>query len=502
MKITLSWLFFIVLGFPQLAPAQSPVSIRWVLPLNQEITPMGKADQNFLHYRQSGKVYRIDRQGKKEPLADYDSISFVGGSVWQVWSDGLTGIWHSGRGELIPPVYDRALPAPGDSLYWAFSVSKYGMWCVVNDFNKVLVPWGGNASSKIKILGDTILEYPAKGGAQYYGQNGTRLSAEQVAWAQKPEFKRLSSDSYQYTSWDGGKPTQHSFQGAEPFENGLAAVRKDTLWGFIKPDGSWQIKPAFQLAKSFNSAGHAIVKKGNKYGVIRRDGSVVMAPKYGFLKAFNAALYETKDGDKLGLCDTSGVVVLPPGDYGGFVEAGSQAFGAKLPSRIQLFRNDGTEIPLDSVAECRGNQHAAPFWATVEKLDANKRKKRYTGLLSPEGQWLIPPVLTGYTETAKHFLFAANQVSDPKALPGVTAETGGNSRKLIFNREGKAALNFSVDVNSPGDNPVCIFKHNQRFGLVSPLGLLLQPEYEEINALGYGWYAVRNGQRWGVVCWE
>ncbi len=44
------------------------------------------------------------------------------------------------------------------------------------------------------------------------------------------------------------------------FKDGFAAVANDEAWGYIRPDGSWLVKPAYEAAKTFNE-GFAAIRK-------------------------------------------------------------------------------------------------------------------------------------------------------------------------------------------------------------------------------------------------
>jgi hypothetical protein len=75
------------------------------------------------------------------------------------------------------------------------------------------------------------------------------------------------------------------FEVAEPFSEGLAAVRIDGLFGFINHQGDIVIAPRFQAASSF-SDGYAEVRIGNASGAIDRSGQLVVPAKFKRLLHF------------------------------------------------------------------------------------------------------------------------------------------------------------------------------------------------------------------------
>ena len=69
------------------------------------------------------------------------------------------------------------------------------------------------------------------------------------------------------------------FEVAQPFSEGLAAVRIDGLFGFINPRGEIVVSPRFQSASSF-SGGYAEVRIDNASGAIDRSGRLVVPAQF------------------------------------------------------------------------------------------------------------------------------------------------------------------------------------------------------------------------------
>lgn len=72
---------------------------------------------------------------------------------------------------------------------------------------------------------------------------------------------------------------------AWPFSEGFASVESDSKWGFIKPDGSWQIEPKFdELEEFLNFEGVdesiAPAKLDGMWGFIKPDGSWFIKPTF------------------------------------------------------------------------------------------------------------------------------------------------------------------------------------------------------------------------------
>lgn len=490
--------FILALQLSFFASAQSQESrLQWLLPLEAEGVPVGVPGERVFHYVKQGQLYRVSDQGEAKAMP-YDSVSHRGGKYWMIQKGRLSGIWHDDLGEIIPPVYENiAIADARNDRCWAFRVGKYGMAAIVNEKNKLIQPWATPGYDNLRLIGDTILEYKKGYQIEYLSQKGNRLRESAVTWMKAPEFKRLAADKYLYTHTRSGKVVADTFSNAGVFSKGLAAVAVGNQWGYISEDGVRRIKPQFQAAGPFDESGFAVVKSKEMYGLIRRSGQAAFAPKFVFLKPMAAGLYEFKEGDRIGLCDTTGAIILPAGAYSALAPAGNSAFSARFPNnKIELYDRTGTRIAIDSLVECRGEPDGEVFIA-VRQQDRNTK---VSGLANSKGQWVVPPVFTGMLLQYQHFILTQGKVLRPEALSGVSVDQVQTSQRIVFNREGKAALNFSVNnFLSVKDSRVAIFELNKLYGLVTPEGMLLEPAYNSIQSMGNGWFYVKRDGRWGVL---
>ena len=82
-----------------------------------------------------------------------------------------------------------------------------------------------------------------------------------------------------YADSNGAHVIPRRFEKARAFRHGLAAVRLDTLWGFIKPSGELAIKPQFLSVGDFHGA-RAEVTSNDGIGVIDRAGTFTIPPRF------------------------------------------------------------------------------------------------------------------------------------------------------------------------------------------------------------------------------
>ncbi|MBO5408486.1 MAG: WG repeat-containing protein [Clostridia bacterium] len=125
---------------------------------------------------------------------------------------------------------------------------------------------------------------------------------------------------FSYIDMTGERITEELFDGAEPFSQGLAAVKTNGKWGYINKNGTLVIPPQFDDADHF-CEGLAAVSVDGKYGYINQKGEFVVIPQFDYAHSFSEglALVENEQynsdnircGSKYGYLDKNGEVVIP-----------------------------------------------------------------------------------------------------------------------------------------------------------------------------------------------
>ena len=82
---------------------------------------------------------------------------------------------------------------------------------------------------------------------------------------------------------------QLRFTYATPFtDDGIAIVKINGKYGYIKTNGKWIIKPKFAFAEHFaNGLARVKIRKNGKYGFIKNNGKWAIKPRYKFSKIIN-----------------------------------------------------------------------------------------------------------------------------------------------------------------------------------------------------------------------
>jgi WG containing repeat len=492
--------FFLALT-PLALPAQK---LAWIINPEEGLRPMGKPSSSGLAFVEKNILKLANEKGERQPIS-FDSISNLGGGWWEVWKSGLKGLWTPEKGSVIPCVYDYVQPVLIQSDCWAFAVSKYGMKAVVNDRNRLILPWRSESYSGYAFINDTLLEYISKKGYNftnmgYTSRSGTEVK-EQMALAQKKgHLKRIAADKYAFSTVEKGKILRDTFAAASEFVDDIAIVKKDSLFGYLRRDGSWLVKPAFQVLSPFDRGGRAVAKQKGKFGIFNRKGAWVAAARFETLKPLNGVLYEYKEAQKTGLIDSLGNILLPAGNYQTLLTAGTGSFGVRIADSILVYNYAGKPLPLPGVRT----------YVPGGDLFLVGIRKRASGGVGPElkgvaysasGDWLLFPVFAGLLNLYDCFILAETHTVAGSTIAGIEKNIPG--KYMVFNRKGVSLLPEVLD-EAPkiGKEPYFVFKVKNKFGLATTEGVFLEPAYDEIILQPEGWVSVRAGLRWGALKWK
>lgn len=488
-----------------LLPAQAGGSLEWAMSLQSGARPIGQPAANRFALREKNAVFLVSSRGDRTQVP-CDSISHLGDAMWATWKNGLRGIYADGQGEVLPPVYESITPSCTGPNCWAFVVGKYSLGAVVNDRNQIVLPWREWEYIGLNCLTDTVLEYIDKKGFNftnmgYVSRTGVPMPATGNYGKRAPRIQKVDAARTVLTYYRAGEEKRDTFAMVEKFANGLAVAKKDSLFGYLTEDGNWQVRPKFQSAAPFNPAGHAIAKEKGRFGLLRKNGTWAIAPKYDDLQPSGNGLYQTKEGSKIGLTDSTGKFVLPPGEYRKVLAKGDGSFAVQQGDTLQIFTAAGKLLPISGATQYEpADDLLAAKWPVNQP---GGRAKTRTGIAhATTGQWILPPVLEGQLLIRRHFLIAETIVAADSEHPDL--KPGSQPGKyLIFDRSGKALLPYPTDTQPRiGGEPYAVFQREGKFGVVSAKGVVLEPKYDAIDLLPEGWVRVRAGEQWGMLRWR
>lgn len=89
-----------------------------------------------------------------------------------------------------------------------------------------------------------------------------------------------ANGGYALYALDGKKINEEEYEAADAAgPDGITAVEKDGLWGYIDTEGNWILEPRYEAAKSFCN-GLAGVREEGLWGFIDRSGEIVIECAY------------------------------------------------------------------------------------------------------------------------------------------------------------------------------------------------------------------------------
>lgn len=101
------------------------------------------------------------------------------------------------------------------------------------------------------------------------------------------------------------------WDGAGPFQEGMAGVKLGTQWGYIDQTGKVIIPPQFERIEAF-SEGIAVVKLNRKYGYINKAGKLIASPQFDAAYTFTQGFARVRVGNQFGYIDQTGTLKIPP----------------------------------------------------------------------------------------------------------------------------------------------------------------------------------------------
>ena len=129
---------------------------------------------------------------------------------------------------------------------------------------------------------------------------------------------------YGYLDRSGNVVIEPNYKHARPFSEGLAAVEKEHLWGYITPSGSFQIDLQFEGAKRLADGVYVGISPGEfVHGIapvwvrkravfIDRRGQIRISRDFDEATPFSEERALVRQGGKIGYIDTQGKVVIEP----------------------------------------------------------------------------------------------------------------------------------------------------------------------------------------------
>jgi hypothetical protein len=141
------------------------------------------------------------------------------------------------------------------------------------------------------------------------------------------------------------------------------------------------------------------------------------------------------------------------------------------------------------------------FFMAQQVIGPKGRRESATwGMVSPEGKWVIDPVIKGKVTEEQYFVIIEANADPCCSIGGVNFIKNQSGHYLIFNKKGEPMIPTLVDeVNIGKGDRFVIYKLDKKYGLISSNGFRLDPQYDELRSVGNGWILARQGEQWGFL---
>jgi hypothetical protein len=164
--------------------------------------------------------------------------------------------------------------------------------------------------------GLALVAIPGERGLGYVDTTGKIVIPQDDSWQMAQSFHEGLAAIKQGGQWGyvdklGKTVIAPQFSEAYRFSEGLAAVKNGGKWGYIDETGKTVVALQYETAYQ-HVEGLAAVKEGGKWGFIDKTGKMVIQPKFDDAYGFSEGLVEVKSGGKWGFSDKNGELVIAP----------------------------------------------------------------------------------------------------------------------------------------------------------------------------------------------
>lgn len=319
-----------------------------------------------------------------------------------------------------------------------------------------------------------------------------------------------------YIDENGKEITPLKYWRAEPFSEGLGAVRNKEKWGFVDKEGVEVIPCTYSEAKSF-SEGLAAVKINDRWGFIDKSNTLVIPCKYQEVYSFSEGLASVKIGKKWGFIDKSGDKVIPciysdvyAFENGmapvcqckkwGYIDKCGKLIVPCIYDHAENFKTNGLacvskgnkmgcidrtgKVIIPLIYDYIGN-HETRFSAKIEEK---------WGLLNIEGNPIEDFAV--YKALAKKYDQVWIECGETRTYSFVLDGKYG-----LADAEGNELIPPRYDWTSySGDGMIVVGIYGKGIGFINIQGEeIVAPKYEEVTNFHKGFAAVRLNGKWGAI---
>lgn len=282
-----------------------------------------------------------------------------------------------------------------------------------------------------------------------------------------------------------GRIVTQFFEDAEPFSEGLAAVKLNSRSGFINTSGEIVIPCIYDDAEPFVD-GMAAVCLSGKWGFINVAGEQVVHPQFNCVMYFSEALAAVEVDGKLGYISQDGSIVIQPG----YEKAGPFSDGLALVNDCDYINRDGSVVFSRSTCNYADVHCAIPvgihafLWHGLESRDNPISNRRVLTVGEP-----------------KNGRFGRQYGSTIHTFSEGLAVACRENKFGYINREGKFFIEPRFDFALPFREERAIVCEDGFLGFIDKLGVYkVAPQFERAYGFSEGLALAKfQNDRWGFV---
>jgi hypothetical protein len=256
------------------------------------------------------------------------------------------------------------------------------------------------------------------------------------------------------------------------FSEGIAAVKKDGKWNFIKPSGTLISENWFDDVQNFKH-GLSRVKKNGKAAIIDRKGQVVvpfMNPVRFFVNGYACIEIAGDKNKTYNFIDANGSLVFPT----------LITVNPYINGLAEIEREDGMLANIDSTCKIIADWHCKVIFkgSDVEIIE-NKGLFKYRN---------------------KEGLVTIKWLTDTEMFPeGMVAIKGNNSLWGYVDRSGKPVIDFQYTECWDFRNGIAVINKNGNYSFIDKKNLVAADWYDEIGTFSEGLAPAMRKGKWGYV---
>lgn len=284
--------------------------------------------------------------------------------------------------------------------------------------------------------------------------------------------------------------------------------KQTKLWGYRNFEGEWVVPAAYIEAYQFAS-GKAMVKKGDKFGMVDCSGYLIINCEFdGFLE-FNGDKVWARKGDKWGLINQKGQLLIAHS----FDEVKKIGFDSDVAWVRKADKwgivNEKTQKPVVAPA-------FSDFTIASEQVSIVKQNDSLGIIDNYSGQFIIQPKISDMEKISNRcFAYkmngkwgAINHLGEKtiasdfdlltKWTPGLMLAMKKGKYKVL-NEKGKAISN-TYDYIAPSVNDFAVFKFNNKYGYLNKVGsIAIIPKFDEARNFFFEKAIVKNNGKYQLI---